>query len=92
MQVETLATIPGALSFAADFTGEAPRSVQASDLSGLIPADWPTEADRAELSLRPLPSDALALLVYASAPARLVAHLTVVHEVSCRLVSGICMA
>ena len=89
MQVETSATVPGLLSSASDFSGPAVQAAHASDLSGLIPADWPTEVDRAQLSLRPLPSDALALLVHVRAPARLVAHLTVVHEVSCRLVAGI---
>ena len=89
MHTETSAAVPGASLLVEGFSKEAQRLAEASDSSAWVPSDWPSEADRAQLSLRPLPSDALALLVHVRAPARLVAHLTVVHEVSCRLVAGI---
>ena len=89
MHTETSAAVPGASPLATGFSKEAQRLTEVSDSSAWVPSDWPSEADRAQLSLRPLPSDALALLVHVRAPARLVAHLSVVHEVSCRLVAGV---
>ena len=46
---------------------------------------FPTEADRAELQLPTLPPAVLALLGREAAPPRLVAHLTLVHDVCLRL-------
>lgn len=46
---------------------------------------WPTEDDRAQLQLVPLPPRVLDLLEQERAPPRLVAHLTLVHDVSVRL-------
>ncbi len=46
----------------------------------------PTDADRSELGLAPLPERVLQLLAAEKAPPRLVAHLTLVHDVAGRLV------
>lgn len=46
----------------------------------------PTDADRSELGLSPLPERVLQLLAAENAPPRLVAHLTLVHDVAGRLV------
>lgn len=56
------------------------------------PRRYPTEADRAELGLAALPPEVEALLLAEGAPPRLVAHLTLVHDVALRLVAGVAKA
>lgn len=46
----------------------------------------PTDADRSELMLSPLPERVVQLLAAENAPPRLIAHLTLVHDVAGRLV------
>ncbi|MFO0626105.1 MAG: hypothetical protein U0325_10850 [Polyangiales bacterium] len=50
---------------------------------------FPTDADRRALSLAPLPPDVLALLTAHAARPRLVAHLTLVHDVAQQLVNAL---
>lgn len=52
-------------------------------------SEWPTEAQRDELGLAALPPLALQLLEAERAPPRLVAHLTLVHDVALRLVAAV---
>lgn len=52
----------------------------------------PTESDRRALSLAPLPPEASALLAAHDARPRLVAHLTLVHDVAQQLVNAVCHA
>jgi hypothetical protein len=48
-----------------------------------------TPADLAALDLAPLPADVASLLARVSAPPRLVAHLTLVHDVALRLLPSL---
>ena len=50
---------------------------------------FPTDADRRALALAPLPPEVLALLDAHDARPRLVAHLTLVHDVARRLVASV---
>lgn len=53
---------------------------------------YPTDAGRAELGLTALLPSVEALLFSENAPPRLVAHLTLVHDVALRLVAGVAKA
>ena len=57
-----------------------------------MPDGWPSESRRAELRLSPLPPLALQILEHEQAVPRLVAHLTLVHDVAIRLVAAVSKA